>query len=156
MHLPAVMRQGGGQRQPVEVEEGIAVHHEERLVELVGCVDEGACGAGGLRLDHDLDLELAEAFAGVPRLDRLGAVAGQEQQLQQPEPARLVDDVVQKRLSPHFQHGFGELVGQGAQSGSASADKADRLCDGHCAAGIYALRAPENRSCGGPKGLPRA
>src|SRR5471032_2526792 len=40
VHLPAVPLQGGRQRQPVEIEEGVAVHHEERLVELVGGIDQ--------------------------------------------------------------------------------------------------------------------
>ena len=79
MHRPVGPVEGRGQRQPVEVEVGIAVQQEERLVEPVGRVHQGARGAGRLRLGHDLDRELAEALTVVAPLDLARLVAAQQQ-----------------------------------------------------------------------------
>ena len=91
---------------------GIAVQQEEGLVQPVGGIDQGARGAGRLRLGHDLDRELAEALPVVAPLDLARFVAAQQRQPGEAEPPCLVHQIVQKRPPADLQQGLGRAVRQ--------------------------------------------
>ena len=124
--------QGGQRRTEHAVEPGIAIDQQKALIEQRRRMVQCAAGPGPHRLaadPHPQGPRQAREQVGQSRLDHVGQVAGQQDDVIDAEPADLLQQPGQERPPGHRQHRLRHVGCQRADPGAQAADQHHALPD---------------------------